>query len=151
MTDVTGEHPTDRVLTMEQEFARDDQWLDWKGNTASAWEEWKYVQGTCAVEAPLVSPERETEEGGKKRRVSVSETDGVGTRDAGHNNWTLRDFWAHVNKHVREQAKKLPEPIPDSEIDQVRTPHSYSSLILLTAATDGGRGGGDTDVHGTCV
>jgi hypothetical protein len=39
ITDITNQP----VLTMEQEFSRNDTWTDWKGQTYSAWGEWEYV------------------------------------------------------------------------------------------------------------
>ena len=39
----------DCVMTMEEEFQRDDRWRSWKGKTHSGREEWDYVQGLAGA------------------------------------------------------------------------------------------------------
>jgi len=37
----------DPVLTMEEEWLRNDQWTDWQGKSYSGAEEWQYVTRQC--------------------------------------------------------------------------------------------------------
>jgi hypothetical protein len=81
MEDVT-EKP---VLTMEQEWARNDQWQNWNGTQFFAWEEFLYVT------SPIV--------------LSVQKTgQGVGRRDAGRDGWTPQQFVDAINKHIENMA-----------------------------------------------
>jgi hypothetical protein len=75
------------VLTMEQEWRRNEKWADWKGIAYSAWEEWEYVQGKAL---------------GSEKRGS-----GVGEHDYGHEGWTLKRFKQEANNYVEDQADSL--------------------------------------------
>jgi hypothetical protein len=68
MEDVTG----NPVLTIEQEFARNDKWQDWKGQEFSAWQQWQYV----------VNPILPADEGS-------GQGSGHGERDKGRTGWTI--------------------------------------------------------------
>jgi hypothetical protein len=74
LVELTGEAP----LTMEQEWARNDRWEDWKGVVFCGTEEWKYVMGAAQEQA--------------------------GGRDAGHGNWALARFIDEANVAVRAAA-----------------------------------------------
>jgi hypothetical protein len=75
------------VLTMEQEWMRDDHWCDFKGTRFSAADEWEYVTGAIDPEAA------------SKKRKS-----GVGERDAGRDGWTPEKFQQVVNDSLQEQV-----------------------------------------------
>ena len=47
LQDITAE----LVLTMEQEWTRGDEWVDWKGNRYSATKEWAYVMNPVPHDA----------------------------------------------------------------------------------------------------
>jgi len=72
------------TLTMEMEFARDIEWVDWKGEMYSLREEWAYVKGP-AMPKPHCTP---------------------GTRDAGNAGKTPEKFMAEVNEFIRQRRKK---------------------------------------------
>ena len=77
------------VLTMDQEWARDDQWSDWKGSVYSGWREWLYVINA-------VGAGEQRQEGG-----------GVGGRDVGRDGFSLQDFMDQINGYVKEKATKM--------------------------------------------
>ena len=76
---------------MEQEFSRDDRWIDWQGKTFSAWRQWEYVTN------PVPHPED----------VQRSEGSGIGSRDAGRDGFTVGTFVDRVNAHVKMKAEKM--------------------------------------------
>ena len=81
------------VLTMQEEWTRDDRWTDRFGSDCSAAAEWAYVTGRVS----------EGHKGGA----------GVGERDKGNEGMTPRDFLERANAFVRTQAKQL-----DREVDE---------------------------------
>jgi hypothetical protein len=93
------------VLTMEQEWARNDEWKDWRGREYSGWREWKYVINAVGAD--------------KKQQQ-----EGIGGRDEGHDSFTLQTFVDVINTHVQEKAKKLKlENVPQltrSEVIAIR-------------------------------
>ena len=70
---------------MEQEWIRNDTWVDWKGNMHTAKAEFDYASSPV----PLVQPE------------------GQEQRDVGRGGCTLAQFQAVVNAFIRQQAQKL--------------------------------------------
>jgi len=77
----------DPALTMEQEFQRDDTWMDWDGTVYSAAAEWTYV-------AP----------GGAAREGGPDGTEA--TRDAGNGGMAAEDFQAAANAHIRQKLQQ---------------------------------------------
>jgi hypothetical protein len=82
------------TLTMEEEWLRNDTWQS-RGSVLSALDEWEYVRGAA----------EETFSG-----------DGVGTRDEGHDGWSLDFFLETINDHVKAQATKLQIPAGKYEL-----------------------------------
>jgi hypothetical protein len=85
----TEDVTADPVLTMRQEWARNDEWKDWTGTTYTGWREWQYVLNPVG--------------GGEQRQ----EGSGVGERDVGRDGFTLHTFMDTINAHVQEKAKQL--------------------------------------------
>ena len=71
-------------LTLEQEFARDHSWSDWRGTTYSLRAEWVYVNG-AATATPGCTP---------------------GTRDAQNDGRTPHDFRQLANEHIRRRRER---------------------------------------------
>jgi hypothetical protein len=82
-----GEITESLVLTMEQEWRRNDKWVCWKGLKYSGREEWEYVQGVA------------------KTRDKLS--DGVGKHEEGHEGWPLVRFKKEVNAYIEQQAASM--------------------------------------------
>lgn len=83
----------DPVLTMEQEWARNEKWQDWKGANFNAWSEFLYV--TTAINH-------------KNKSNSTSESSGgVGARDAGHDGWTPETFRTAINAYIKQRRSAL--------------------------------------------
>jgi hypothetical protein len=80
----TDDITSDPVLTMEQEFARNDKWQNYRGEEFSAWAEWQYV----------TSAKLELSDAGS----------GVGLRDEGHEGWSVDDFCRVVNTFIIERV-----------------------------------------------
>jgi hypothetical protein len=72
------------VLTMEQEFARNDKWQNYRGEEFSAWTEWQYV----------TSAKLELSDAGS----------GVGRRDEGHQGWSVDDFCRAANTFIKDRV-----------------------------------------------
>jgi hypothetical protein len=79
------------VLTMQQEWARDDKWTDWQGKGFSGWREWEYVIN------PVPHPED----------VQRKEGSGVGTRDADRDGFSVQAFVDQVNGHVTAKSETM--------------------------------------------
>jgi hypothetical protein len=77
----------DPVLTMEQEFQRDDKWTDWDGTVYSAVAEWAYV-----------APGGAAREGGPDGRQAK--------RDAGNDGKTADDFFVAANARIRQKLQQ---------------------------------------------
>ena len=73
------------VLTMEQEFQRDDRWTDWKGMRYSAAAEWAYVTFMAFEGGPDGAHE---------------------TRDKGNAGKTAEDFLAAANTHILQELQQ---------------------------------------------
>ena len=88
---VTSLNPiiVDPVLTMREEWARNDRWLDRNMIECSGKEEWEYVTGPVGKEGE-----------GKTGT-------GYGQRDGGHHGWSPRRFVDEANQHIRSEAARL--------------------------------------------
>ena len=75
----------DPVLTMEEEFGRNDQWVDWNGHNFWGLKEWEYVTG----------PAKEGEAG----------VDAIG--DKGHDGWLPEDFLRCINGTLEDEQLHL--------------------------------------------
>lgn len=89
-------------LTMEQEWCRDDKWLDWKGTEHSSLEEWSYVTSPVPSESQLLI-------GG-----ATPHTGRVG-RDAGHEGWAPEKFLQIANDHIKTRMLEMELPVPADE------------------------------------
>jgi hypothetical protein len=89
--DANSDNMIDPTLTMAQEWARNDIWCDWRGNTFSAWEQWEYV-----INKVPANTEGEAMPFG-----------GAGHRDRDHEGMGPSEFLRSVNSYVEEQAKDL--------------------------------------------
>lgn len=90
----------DPVLTMEEEWLRNDQWTDWQGKSYSGAEEWQYV--TRPMPSAAVRSVGGSGVGG--RDVKGSET-----RDG----WTPQMFREKVNAHIRQRWEEMGKESPD--------------------------------------
>ena len=68
----------DPVLSLKEEWLRDDKWKDRNGEGCSAREEWEYVMGSAGSD--------------------VARGTGFGKRDEGHEGWTPEQFMETANK-----------------------------------------------------
>ena len=83
-----AEITNERCLTMEQEWARNDSWVDWRGVEHSGRAEYTYVTGIAVEDLDEA-------------------TRADGKRDAGHAGWTLVRFSEEINGVVRANAAQL--------------------------------------------
>jgi hypothetical protein len=83
LEDITDEPP----LTMRQEWARNDSWVDWQGKPFSAWTEYLYVAGTVNLSAS-----------------QARSGSGVGGRDDGHDGYSPETFMQLINEHLMGEA-----------------------------------------------
>jgi hypothetical protein len=67
----------DPVLTMEQEFMRDDTWTDWKEDVYCAADEYRYVAHEESEDGRRGNPKRDRGQGGKLVGYFLSETNEV--------------------------------------------------------------------------
>jgi hypothetical protein len=81
------------VLTMEQEFSRNDSWTDWKGTTFSAWAEWEYVTSPVAGATDGCA-------------TDGSAGSGFGARDEGRTGWEPAKFLEVANAAIRKGAEE---------------------------------------------
>ena len=100
---------TKTTLTMELEFERDMQWIDWKGTTYSLKEEWKYVSGPAAPKADCTP----------------------GFRDQSNEGKTPEDFKEEVNSFIARRralswGTRLPQQHAFLNIDEVKAVRLYS-------------------------
>jgi hypothetical protein len=70
----------DCVMSMEEEFMRDDKWYSWKGKTHSAQEEWRYVQGLAGQ--------------------GLEDVDVQLGRDKGRLGWSLKRFKEQLEDYI---------------------------------------------------
>ena len=99
-----------RPLTMEQEWARNHKWKDWKKNSFSGWAEFQYVSGLAVV--------------GLSESVK---SQFEGNRDKGHEGWTLEQFCTKVNAMVLENARqKGIDDVPELTSKEVLAIRLYS-------------------------
>jgi hypothetical protein len=79
LAEITSEAP----MTMEQEWARNDSWADWKGERYGGWAEYAYVTGVAVTDLPPGAD---------------------GARDKGREGWTVERFRECINAALRENA-----------------------------------------------
>ena len=82
LAEITSEAP----MTMEQEWARNESWVDWTGNQFHGWAEYSYVIGVAAA--------------------SLAPGEQGGARDEGHEGWTPDQFLVKINAALRENTRK---------------------------------------------
>jgi hypothetical protein len=82
-----AEITSDPPMTMQQEWARNDTWTNWKGKWYSGRSEYAYVTGTAVTDLPP----------GKQSA----------SRDKGHEGWAPDRFLAEINSQLRASAKKV--------------------------------------------
>jgi hypothetical protein len=92
---------------MEQEWTRNDKWVDWKGDSFSALSEFQYATTPVPAVQPL----------GKEKR------------DVGHAGWSVADFRTKLNEQLQQQAQKLSVPVTE---DMLLTPLEVVGLRLYT-------------------
>ena len=103
---------TKTTLTMELEFERDMQWIDWKGTTYSLKEEWKYVSGPAAPKADCTP----------------------GFRDQSNEGKTPEDFKEEVNSFIARRralswGTRLPQQHAFLNIDEVKAALVFGACV----------------------
>jgi hypothetical protein len=151
LTDITN----NPVLTMAQEFARNDQWVDWRGTVFSAWKEWTYVinpvptrgdsqpQGTPGGGGAGGGPAKLVQktsaasmgEGRAEEEEEVGDGAGVGVglRDPGRAGWDPAKFREVINGYVMRELTRLSEK---QEAEAIRASEEKERIrrIKLAAA-----------------
>jgi len=82
LAEITSEAP----MAMQQEWARNDKWVDWTGQEHSGWEQFRYVTGVAVTDLAAA------EQGG--------------ARDKGHEGWAPDRFLDEINAALRACARK---------------------------------------------
>ena len=81
LAEITSEAP----MAMQQEWARNDKWVDWTGQEHSGWEQFRYVTGVAVTDLPPGAD---------------------GARDKGHEGWTAARYLDEINAALRACAMK---------------------------------------------
>jgi hypothetical protein len=100
VSDITA----DPVLTMEMEFARNDNWKEWNGKSYSLYSLYSYTTHTIGKS---YSGWKEYEYVVRGRAVYDLPSDEVDRqRDRGHEGWTIEEFHQQINMKVIEDGHK---------------------------------------------
>jgi hypothetical protein len=107
LAEITSEAP----MTMELEWARNDSWVDWKGERYGGWAEYAYVTGVAVTDLPPGAD---------------------GARDKGREGWTVERFRECTNAAVRESACKAAagEAVPELLGEEVVAIRLYTVCAL---------------------
>jgi hypothetical protein len=115
--------PDERPLTMAQEWARDDVWVDWQKVRHNGREEYLYVDGP-AREGAVTGAAAGAEAAAKAAKAAAK-------RDWGHGGWTQADFLEAANAAVRQGAASQSPPVPVAP-DDLLTGDEAFALRLYT-------------------
>ena len=136
--------PRKPMLTMQQEFARSDAWVDWKGAHYTVRQEWDaHAHETCtctfhmkhahahAHETCTCTCQVRQEWAYVTGRAHTRERCTPGTRDATHDGKTVEQFVSEVNGFIHERREKghgtlLPEASAFLTTDEVLAVRLYS-------------------------
>jgi hypothetical protein len=93
---------------MEQEWSRDDEWVDWRGKQYSGWREWLYVvspvPSSAAPRKPLPGS-----------TVAGSSFHGC-SRDEGNAGMTVDDFVRTTNDYILDEIRKIRDKLEKAGI-----------------------------------